>query len=78
MVLYASNNGIKRAFQNLISGLNLIQFSTGGHLSLFFVWNQIALKSMYSIYIDKAVKKTLPAYTITNSDLAFLINFENI
>ena len=33
---------------------------------------------MYSIYIDKAVKKTLPAYTITNSDLAFLINFENI
>ena len=84
LIIYASDDGIERAFRNLpgvelcnVSRLNLLQLAPGGHLGRFCVWTESALKALDTIY-GGSDGKTLPADPMTNADLARLINSDEI
>merc|ERR1711966_481363 len=83
LVIYASNDGVERAFRNLpgvelccVTRLNLLQLAPGGHMGRFCVWSQAALEALDEIYGDDG--KRIPTAAMTNADLARIINSDEI
>uniref|UniRef100_A0A7R9WC10 Large ribosomal subunit protein uL4 C-terminal domain-containing protein n=1 Tax=Pseudictyota dubia TaxID=2749911 RepID=A0A7R9WC10_9STRA len=83
LVVYASDDGVERAFRNLpgvelcnVSRLNLLQLAPGGHMGRFCVWSKAALESLDSIYGDDG--KALPETQMDNADLARIINSDEV
>ncbi|KAL3944430.1 MAG: hypothetical protein SGBAC_001508 [Bacillariaceae sp.] len=83
LIIYKSNDGVEQAFRNLpgvelccVDRLNLLQLAPGGHMGRFCVWSQAALEALDTIYGDEG--KRIPAASMTNADLARLINSDEI
>jgi large subunit ribosomal protein L4e len=83
LVIYKANDGVEQAFRNLpgvelccVDRLNLLQLAPGGHMGRFCVWSQAALDSLDTIY--GADGKRIPTASMTNADLARLINSDEI
>lgn len=83
LVIYKSNDGVEQAFRNLpgvelccVDRLNLLQLAPGGHMGRFCVWSQAALEALDTIYGEDG--KSIPAASMTNADLARLINSDEI
>mmetsp|Transcript_25315 Transcript_25315/g.41563 ORF Transcript_25315/g.41563 Transcript_25315/m.41563 type:complete len:383 (-) Transcript_25315:1289-2437(-) len=83
LIIYAANDGIEQAFRNLpgvelccVDRLNLLQLAPGGHMGRFCVWSQAALEKLDTIYGEDG--KRIPAASMTNADLARLINSDEI
>jgi len=83
LVIYQANDGLEQAFRNLpgvelccVDRLNLLQLAPGGHMGRFCVWSQAALDSLDAIYGDDG--KNIPLASMTNADLARIINSDEI
>jgi len=83
LVIYKSNDGVEQAFRNLpgvelccVDRLNLLQLAPGGHMGRFCVWSQAALEALDTIYGEDG--KRIPTASMTNADLARLINSDEI
>lgn len=83
LVIYKQNDGVEHAFRNLpgvelccVDRLNLLQLAPGGHMGRFIVWSQAALEALDTIYGDEG--KRIPTASMTNADLARLINSDEI
>lgn len=83
LIIYKENDGVAQAFRNLpgvelccVSRLNLLQLAPGGHMGRFCVWSQAAIDELDNIY--GADGKRIPAHTMTNADLARIINSDEI
>jgi large subunit ribosomal protein L4e len=83
LIIYAANDGIEQAFRNLpgvelccVDRLNLLQLAPGGHMGRFCVWSQAALEALDKIYGEGG--KPIPTASMTNADLARLINSDEI
>merc|ERR1712083_16628 len=57
LIIYATDNGITRAFRNIpgvelacVDSLNLLQLAPGGHLGRFCVWTQDAFEKLDKIF----------------------------
>jgi large subunit ribosomal protein L4e len=91
LVVYSNNNGVEQAFRNIpgvevanVDRLNLLKLAPGGHLGRFIIWSQAAFEKLDSVFgtLTKKsdVKKffTLPRSIMTNSDLARIINSNEV
>eukprot|EP00850_Spirogloea_muscicola_P015819 SM000124S25951 [mRNA] locus=s124:356208:358301:+ [translate_table: standard] len=91
IVFGTEGSKISKAFRNIpgvevacVDRLNLLQLAPGGHLGRFIVWTKCAFEKLDTIFgtVDtpSAVKKgfTLPRPVIGNSDLARIINSDEI
>eukprot|EP00898_Chlorokybus_atmophyticus_P008178 jgi/Chlat1/8361/Chrsp80S07788 len=91
LIVYANDNGVSKAFRNLpgvevchVDRLNLLQLAPGGHLGRFVVWTKSAFEKLDAIYGTQTeasqLKKgwKLPRACMTNSDLARIINSDEI
>lgn len=91
LVVYDESGPLTRAFRNLpgvelcqVSRLNLLRLAPGGHLGRFIVWTEGAVKQLDSIFgtvENKSTQKngySLPRAKMTNSDLASIINSDEI
>ncbi|RPA72916.1 60S ribosomal protein L4-A [Ascobolus immersus RN42] len=80
-----------RAFRNIpgvetcsVKALNLLQLAPGGHLGRFIVWTDSAFEALNEVYGSStepaALKKNylLPQATVTNADIARLINSSEV
>jgi large subunit ribosomal protein L4e len=83
LVIYQTNDGVEQAFRNLpgvelccVSRLNLLQLAPGGHMGRFCIWSQAAFEALDTIYGEEG--KRIPAASMTNADLARLINSDEI
>jgi len=74
-----------------VSRLNLLQLAPGGHMGRFCIWSQSATGKLDSIYntgkidhiyndgrIDHIYRKRIPSAMMTNTDLARIINSDEI
>jgi large subunit ribosomal protein L4e len=84
LIVYASDNGISKAFRNIpgvdlvnVEKLNLLKLAPGGHLGRFIVWSRAAFDKLDSVY---GAKKgySLPTNIMANSDLTRIINSEEV
>lgn len=91
LVVYATDNGIVKAFRNLpgvelasVDALNLLKLAPGGHLGRFIIWTKPAFDKLDSIFgtseQESSQKKgyKLPRPIMSNSDLARLINSDEV
>jgi len=91
LVVYNEDNGVTKAFRNLpgvdlchVDRLNLLQLAPGGHLGRFIIWTKSAFARLDQIFgsvTRPSVQKTgytLPRAPIAQSDLARLINSDEI
>jgi large subunit ribosomal protein L4e len=91
LVVYGNDAGLSKAFRNLpgvevasVDSLNLLQLAPGGHLGRFIIWTQSAFDKLDTIFgtttEESKVKKgfKLPRAPMTNSDLARLINSDEV
>jgi len=91
LVIYDVSEGLDRGFRNLsgvdlttIDNLNLMDLAPGGHVGRFCIWTKGAfdkLDSLFGTYEEGSTKKngfTLPRPMMTNTDLARLINSDEI
>merc|ERR1711985_90379 len=92
LVVYAEDNGIKKAFRNLsgvevcsVDRLNLLQLAPGGHLGRFVVFTEAAFAKLDGIFGGKNGKLSeekkgyrVPRATMTNSDLPRIINSDEV
>lgn len=83
LIIYKENDGVSQAFRNLpgvelccVSRLNLLQLAPGGHMGRFCVWSQAAVDELDTIYGTEG--KTIPTASMTNADLARIINSDEI
>eukprot|EP00052_Salpingoeca_macrocollata_P033556 m.8763 g.8763 ORF g.8763 m.8763 type:complete len:403 (-) comp5288_c0_seq1:77-1285(-) len=87
LVVYKSDEGIRRAFRNLpgvdlcpVTALNLLQLAPGGHLGRFVIWTADAFKELDNVFGTFRKKSTqkvgysLPQPIMANADLARIIN----
>jgi len=87
LIVYAEDNGIKRAFRNIpgvetacVDSLNLLKLAPGGNFGRFIIWTEGALKKMTEMYgtlnEDAPLKKGyhLPRAQMENADVARIIN----
>lgn len=85
LVIYKSKEqGVEQGFRNLpgvelccVDRLNLLQLAPGGHMGRFIVWSQAALEALETIYGPNSTKR-LPACSMTNADIARIINSDEI
>jgi len=84
LVVYASDNGIAKAFRNLpgvdvcsVDRLNLLQLAPGGHVGRLIVWTKSALKQLDAMYSEGG-KFAVPEGCMANSDLSRLINSDEV
>lgn len=84
LVVYDAQDGIERAARNLpgvelvqVERLNLLQLAPGGHVGRLIVWTEAAFKKLDSVYAAKT-GYTLPAAPMSNSDLARIINSDEV
>eukprot|EP00128_Syssomonas_multiformis_P013076 Colp12_sorted_trinity150504_noHs@1954 len=90
LVIYNEDNGITQAFRNLpgvelanVERLNLLQLAPGGHLGRFVIWTKGAFEKLDTIYgtyrkQSSKVGYTLPRPKMVNSDLARIINSDEV
>lgn len=91
MVVYDVSEGLDKAFRNLpgvemmlVDNLSLLDLAPGGHLGRFVVWTKGAfekLDSIFGTYEEGAKFKigfNLPRASMTNADLARIINSDEI
>jgi len=91
LIIYKEDSGLVKAFRNIpgvelccVDRLNLLQLAPGGHLGRLCLWTQSAFKSLDSIfgtYSKKSQSKkgfTLPRPSMTNADLARVINSDEV
>lgn len=91
LVVYSEEDGLLRGFKNIpgletaaVDNLNLLDLAPGGHLGRFCIWTQGAFNKLDEVFgtYDKsaALKKgyKLPHSSMTNADLARLINSDEI
>jgi large subunit ribosomal protein L4e len=83
LIIYQANDGVEQAFRNLpgveiccVDRLNLLQLAPGGHMGRFCIWSQSALDALDTIYGEGG--KRIPEPTMTNADLARIINSDEI
>ena len=83
LVIYASNDGVERAFRNLpgvelccVDRLNLLQLAPGGHMGRFCIWSKAAFEKLEEIYGEAG--KKIPLASMVNADLARIINSDEI
>lgn len=83
LIIYQTNDGVEQAFRNLpgveiccVDRLNLLQLAPGGHMGRFCIWSQTALDALDTIYGEGG--KRIPDATMTNADLARIINSDEI
>jgi large subunit ribosomal protein L4e len=84
LVIYNTNDGVEQAFRNLpgvelccVTRLNLLQLAPGGHLGRFCIWSQAAFEALDIIYGGEN-GKPIPLASMTNADLARIINSDEI
>merc|ERR1711966_510076 len=92
LVVYAEDNGIKKAFRNIsgvevcdVASLNLLQLAPGGHIGRFVIFTEAAFAKLDAIWGGKngapsTEKKgyRLPRAMMTNSDLPRVINSDEV
>jgi len=91
LVIYAEDEGISRSFRNIpgvdlacVERLNLLQLAPGGTFGRFVVWTEGAikrLKGLFGNYKSGSQEKkgyTLPRSTMTNTDIARIINSNEV
>jgi large subunit ribosomal protein L4e len=85
LIVYANNDGVEQAFRNLpgvelccVTRLNLLQLAPGGHMGRFCIWSRAALEALDTIYGEGEGGKRIPAASMTNADLARIINSDEI
>jgi len=92
LVVYLQENSpMTKAFRNIpgveicnVTRLNLLQLAPGGHLGRFVIWARDAFEKLDSLYgsFRKASQEKqdyrLPRPTMTNADLARIINSDEI
>eukprot|EP00614_Pseudopedinella_elastica_P027772 CAMPEP_0172616686 /NCGR_PEP_ID=MMETSP1068-20121228/66716_1 /TAXON_ID=35684 /ORGANISM="Pseudopedinella elastica, Strain CCMP716" /LENGTH=388 /DNA_ID=CAMNT_0013422199 /DNA_START=38 /DNA_END=1204 /DNA_ORIENTATION=+ len=91
LVVYDAQEGIERAARNLpgvelvqVERLNLLQLAPGGHMGRFVIWTEAAFKKLDEVFGTggqaAALKKgyILPKAPMTNSDLARIINSDDV
>jgi large subunit ribosomal protein L4e len=91
LIVYDVSEGIDRGFRNLpgveltnVDNLNLLDLAPGGHLGRFLIWTKGAFEKLDSIFgtYDEAAKFksgfNLPRSSMTNADLARIINSDEI
>eukprot|EP00948_MAST-09A_sp_MAST-9A-sp1_P003350 g3350.t1 len=93
LIVYADENSkeMERAFRNLpgvelchVDRMNLLQLAPGGHMGRFCIWTEAAFKRLNAVFgthtqaSEQKKGYTLPKKTMTNGDLARLINSEEI
>jgi large subunit ribosomal protein L4e len=91
LVVYASDNGVSKAFRNLpgveiasVDSLNLLQLAPGGHVGRFIIFTKSAFDKLDSIFGSTTtasdVKKgyKLPRAMMTNADVTRLINSDEV
>lgn len=85
LIVYANNDGVEQAFRNLpgvelccVTRLNLLQLAPGGHMGRFCIWSLAALEALDTIYGEGDGGKRIPAASMTNADLARIINSDEI
>jgi len=91
LVIYNKDEGIVRAFRNLpgvelskVDSLNLLQLAPGGHIGRFCIWTKSAFARLAQLWgsttRQSKQKKgyTLPRPIMTNSDLARIINSDEV
>jgi large subunit ribosomal protein L4e len=91
LIVYDASEGLDKSFRNLpgcelalVDNLSLLDLAPGGHLGRFIVWTKGAfekLDSIFGTYDESAKLKngfTLPRSSMTNADLARIINSDEI
>lgn len=91
LVVYDRDNGVTHAFRNLpgvelcqVERLNLLQLAPGGHVGRFIIWTQGAfsrLDEIYGTFSTASQQKhgyVLPRASMTNADVARIINSEEV
>jgi len=91
LLIFNEDKGIVKAFRNVpgidtccVTRLNLLQLAPGGHLGRFCIWTKGALERLDSLYGSSAKaaheksEYHLPRATMTQADLARVINSEEI
>eukprot|EP00541_Cyclophora_tenuis_P016869 CAMPEP_0116542398 /NCGR_PEP_ID=MMETSP0397-20121206/997_1 /TAXON_ID=216820 /ORGANISM="Cyclophora tenuis, Strain ECT3854" /LENGTH=341 /DNA_ID=CAMNT_0004066409 /DNA_START=141 /DNA_END=1166 /DNA_ORIENTATION=+ len=83
LVIYASNDGVEKAFRNLpgvelccVDRLNLLQLAPGGHMGRFCIWSKAAFEKLEEIYGDDG--KRIPLASMMNADVARIINSDEV
>jgi large subunit ribosomal protein L4e len=91
LIIYHKKSPMIKAFRNIpgielvnVNRLNLLLLAPGGHIGRFVIWTRGALDrldALYGTYKKSAVAKVdyrLPHAKVTNSDLARIINSDEI
>jgi large subunit ribosomal protein L4e len=91
LVVYENDDGIVRAFRNVpgielccVTRMNLLQMAPGGHVGRFVIWTEGAFKKLEELYGSQTKPATMkhgytvPRAVMTNSDLARIINSDEI
>jgi len=91
LVVYDVSEGLVSGFRNLpgvdlanVENLSLLDLAPGGHLGRFCIWTQAAfekLDSLFGTYEEAAQDKagfSLPRSSMTNADLARIINSDEV
>jgi len=93
MVVYAHDNGIKKAFRNMlgvdvakVECLNLLDLAPGGQLGRLIIWTKSAVEALKSLWITRRICQAEKLKTtgviktafMTNSHLDRLINSDEV
>jgi len=91
LIVFDVSEGIDKGFRNLpgvevtnVDNLSLLDLAPGGHLGRFLIWTKGAFEKLDSIFgtYDEAAKFksgfNLPRSSMTNADLARIINSDEI
>uniref|UniRef100_A0A1L8DGM9 Putative ribosomal protein n=1 Tax=Nyssomyia neivai TaxID=330878 RepID=A0A1L8DGM9_9DIPT len=91
LIVYAKNDGIKKAFRNIpgvetmnVTKLNLLKLAPGGHVGRFVIWTESAFKRLNNIFGTWSKPSTqkkgynLPQPKMANTDLSRLMKSEEI
>jgi len=91
LIIYCQDHGVEQAFRNLpgvelccVTRLNLLQLAPGGHMGRFCIWSKSAIDKLDTIYHDGFTNqdtqgsKRLPRATMSNADLARIINSDEV
>lgn len=91
LIVYAKNDGIKKAFRNIpgidtmnVAKMNLLKLAPGGHVGRFVIWTESAFKRLNNIFGSWEKPSTqkkgynLPQPKMANTDLSRLLKSEEI
>uniref|UniRef100_A0A1B0CHB7 Putative 60s ribosomal protein l4 n=1 Tax=Lutzomyia longipalpis TaxID=7200 RepID=A0A1B0CHB7_LUTLO len=91
LIVYAKNDGIKKAFRNIpgvetmnVSKMNLLKLAPGGHVGRFVIWTESAFKRLNNIFGTWTKPSTqkkgynLPQPKMANTDLSRLMKSDEI